>query len=206
MIYNKNNILYSIIITFFVVLLLSEVYVGIKNSSTVVIADSIHVILDIVAIVIGLITSVVSVKHSQPEKIIAIGGFINAVTLLLLSIQIILSSFEKVIFPDTTYYNPNAVFLIGIISTIINIIAFIIITYFIDKDELGEHDHNHKGVSLHILGDLLGSVMIMVSSICFMKYGYWWVEIAGSFLIGCILFPQSFSLMKNTIGVLLDDN
>lgn len=206
MIYNKNNILYSIIITFFVVLLLSEVYVGIKNSSTVVIADSIHVILDIVAIVIGLITSVVSVKHSQPEKIIAIGGFINAVTLLLLSIQIILSSFEKVIFPDTTYYNPNAVFLIGIISTIVNIIAFIIITYFIGKDELGEHDHNHKGVSLHILGDLLGSVMIIVSSICFMKYGYWWVEIAGSFLIGCILFPQSFSLMKNTIGVLLDDN
>ena len=206
MIYNKNNILYSIIIIFFVVLLLSEVYVGIKNSSTVVIADSIHVILDIVAIVIGLITSVVSIKHSQPEKIIAIGGFINAVTLLLLSIQIILSSFEKVIFPDTTYYNPNAVFLIGIISTIVNIIAFIIITYFIDKDELGEHDHNHKGVSLHILGDLLGSVMIMVSSICFMKYGYWWVEIAGSFLIGCILFPQSFSLMKNTIGVLLDDN
>lgn len=206
MIYNKNNILYSIIIIFFVVLLLSEVYVGIKNSSTVVIADSIHVILDIVAIVIGLITSIVSVKHSQPGKIIAIGGFINAVTLLLLSIQIILSSFEKVIFPDTTYYNPNAVFLIGIISTIVNIIAFIIITYFIDKDELGEHDHNHKGVSLHILGDLLGSVMIMVSSICFMKYGYWWVEIAGSFLIGCILFPQSFSLMKNTIGVLLDDN
>lgn len=206
MIYNKNNILYSIIIIFFVVLLLSEVYVGIKNSSTVVIADSIHVILDIVAIVIGLITSVVSIKHSQPGKIIAIGGFINAVTLLLLSIQIILSSFEKVIFPDTTYYNPNAVFLVGIISTIVNIIAFIIITYFIDKDELGEHDHNHKGVSLHILGDLLGSVMIMVSSICFMKYGYWWVEIAGSFLIGCILFPQSFSLMKNTIGVLLDDN
>ena len=206
MIYNKNNILYSIIIIFFVVLLLSEVYVGIKNSSTVVIADSIHVILDIVAIVIGLITSIVSVKHSQPGKIIAIGGFINAVTLLLLSIQIILSSFEKVIFPDTTYYNPNAVFLVGIISTIVNIIAFIIITYFIDKDELGEHDHNHKGVSLHILGDLLGSVMIMVSSICFMKYGYWWVEIAGSFLIGCILFPQSFSLMKNTIGVLLDDN
>ena len=185
---------------------MSEVYVGIKNSSTVVIADSIHVILDIVAIVIGLITSIVSVKHSQPGKIIAIGGFINAVTLLLLSIQIILSSFEKVIFPDTTYYNPNAVFLIGIISTIVNIIAFIIITYFIDKDELGEHDHNHKGVSLHILGDLLGSVMIMVSSICFMKYGYWWVEIDGSFLIGCILFPQSFSLMKNTIGVLLDDN
>mgnify|MGYP001940076301 FL=1 len=206
MIYNKNNILYSIIITFFVALLLSEVYVGIKNSSTVVIADSIHVILDIVAIVIGLITSVVSVKHSHPGKIIAIGGFINAVTLLLLSIQIILSSFEKVIFPDTTYYNPNAVFLVGIISTIVNIIAFIIITYFIDKDELGEHDHNHKGVSLHILGDLLGSVMIMVSSICFMKYGYWWVEIAGIFLIGCILFPQSFSLMKNTIGVLLDDN
>ena len=190
----------------FIVLLLAEVYVGIKNSSTIVIADSIHVVLDIIAIVIGLVTSIFSVKHSQPEKIIAIGGFINAVTLLLLSLQIILNSFEKVSFPDTTYYNPNTVFMVGIISTIINIIAFIIITYFIDKDELGEHNHNHKGVSLHVLGDLLGSVMIMVSSICFMKFGYWWVEIAGSFIIGCILLPQSFSLMRNTIGVLLDDN
>ncbi len=186
--------------------MLAEVYVGIKNSSTVVIADSIHVVLDIIAIIIGLTTSVISLNHSQPKKIVAIGGFINAVTLLMLSIQIILNSFEKVSFPDTTYYNPNTVFMVGIVSTIINIIAFIIITYFIDQKELGEHNHNHKGVSLHILGDLLGSVMIMVSSICFMKFGYWWVEIAGSFLIGCILLPQAFILMRDTIGVLLDDD
>jgi len=202
--YNRKTVLYSLIIILFTILLGAEIYVGIKNSSTVVIADSIHIIVDIIAIVVALITASISINHPHPDKVLAVGGFINAVTLLLLSLQIILTSFEKVSFPDTTYYNPNIVFIVGMVSTVINIIAFCIITYFIDHDELGEHDHNHKGVSLHILGDLLGSVIIMISSICFLKFGFWWVEIVGSFIIGCILLPQSCTLMKNTIEVLVN--
>lgn len=63
---------------------------------------------------------------------------------------------------------------------------------------------NVRGAWLHVLSDALGSVQAIVAGGLIVAFGWSWVDPAASMLIGVLVVYSSWTLMKESVGVLME--
>jgi cobalt-zinc-cadmium efflux system protein len=63
---------------------------------------------------------------------------------------------------------------------------------------------NLRGAWLHVLSDALGSVQAIVAGALIVAFGWAWVDPAASVLIGLLVVYSSWSLMKESVAVLME--
>jgi len=64
-------------------------------------------------------------------------------------------------------------------------------------------DENMKGVFLHILGDTLGSVGVIISSLCIEYFSWTIADPICSIIIACFIFTSVIPLLKSSATILL---
>ncbi len=62
---------------------------------------------------------------------------------------------------------------------------------------------NLRGVMLHVLSDALGSVAAIAAGIIIVLTGWYWVDPAISIGIGVLILASSFSLIRESINILM---
>jgi cobalt-zinc-cadmium efflux system protein len=69
----------------------------------------------------------------------------------------------------------------------------------------GRHDNlNVRGAWLHVLGDTLGSVAVIVAAVCLRLRQWTWVDPAASAAISLLIVYSSWSLLRETVHVLME--
>lgn len=70
----------------------------------------------------------------------------------------------------------------------------------------GSHDTslNMRGAWLHVLTDALGSVQAIVAGVLIWAYGWDWVDPVASVLIGLLVIYSSWSLITQSVSVLME--
>ncbi|WP_418608185.1 cation diffusion facilitator family transporter [Georgenia sp. SUBG003] len=63
---------------------------------------------------------------------------------------------------------------------------------------------NMRGAYLEVLGDLLGSVAVVVAAVLIATTGWWRADALASFAIGVMILPRAFSLLRDVIEVLME--
>lgn len=63
---------------------------------------------------------------------------------------------------------------------------------------------NVKGAWLHVLSDTLGSVGVIVAGLLVWRYDWNWADPVASILIGLLVIYSSWSLLRETVGVLME--
>src|SRR6218665_403056 len=63
---------------------------------------------------------------------------------------------------------------------------------------------NVRGAYLEVLGDLLGSIAVIVAGVVIMLTGWNWVAQAASLLIALLILPRALSLLREVVDVLLE--
>ncbi|EAN88184.1 putative cation transporter protein [Trypanosoma cruzi] len=196
-----------------VAVMVLELLYGISANSLGLVSDSFHMLLDSVSIAVGLfaafVSSLASDKMTHPfgyARYRVLGGFINAVLLLFIALFVVVESVERIMNPPDI----NAAYLIhvSVVGLIVNIVG---VAFF---HGVGSHshphdgcsgsvDHNLRGIYLHILADLVGSINVMISSIVISLTGMKIVDPICS-LLSCVFIALSaFPLLEETGKVLL---
>lgn len=67
-----------------------------------------------------------------------------------------------------------------------------------------EENLNVRGAWLHVLSDALGSVQAIVAGALILAFGWTWVDPAASMLIGALVVYSSWSLMRESVAVLME--
>src|SRR5262249_34471939 len=62
---------------------------------------------------------------------------------------------------------------------------------------------NLRGVFLHVLSDVLGSIGAIVAGVLIMWTGWQWVDPLTSVLIGLLILVSSFELVRESVDVLM---
>ncbi len=62
---------------------------------------------------------------------------------------------------------------------------------------------NVRGAWLHVVSDALGSTGAIVAAICISVFGWTWADPAASIAIGVLVVYSAWSLLKATVGVLM---
>ena len=183
---------------------LAEIIVGYQNSAMSLVADSFHMLSDVLAIFVGIMA--VRLKKSKDynskysfgyKRAEVAGALCNSVFLLALCFVIFVEAFQRFIEPEHMK-DAKLVFVVGSIGLGVNVVGLVM---FWEEGGHGHshgsggHGHSHEnksfaenseiksiesseasnsksskynmnihGVYLHVLGDALGSVVVMIAA------------------------------------------
>lgn len=190
-------------ITFFVTIFImaAEIVGGLVSNSLALLSDAGHVVTDAFAIGISIVA--VHISKRPPDKRATYGyhrvgllaGLINGVSLLIIAAFIFFESYERFVRPPTI----DAPLMIGIaLFGLLGNVAMASI--------LGTHheDLNMKSVWLHVLGDTLSSIGVVVSGIIVYYTGWVYADPIASTIIGIVIVWGGARLTKETTAIFLD--
>jgi len=123
-------------------------------------------------------------------------ALINGVSLLVISIEIFREAIKRFQNPEPVLAGPMLI--IAVIGLVVNIIVAFV---------LHEHDHddlNTRSAYLHVLGDTLASVGVIIAGILILFTNQQWIDPLVSLLIsGLILFSAGRLILK-TVHILAE--
>lgn len=177
-----------------------ELYTGSIGNATVLIADGWHMFTDsitmTIAIILPWVLSKIKIHNHKAEAGTAI---LCGLLLFIPCAEIV----EKIVDKFSTQTTPNSKLLTitAIIGLLINLVAIKLVHWGEDGSEIRL---SSKGVRLHILGDILGSVIaILVGLTGLVSSQDVWADIIGSTMLLLILLVGLVRLLIESCLVIL---
>lgn len=187
-------------LTFFY--MLAEAAGGWLTNSLALIADAGHMLTDVAALTLTLSAiwfgsrAATSRKTYGFYRLEILAAFINGIALVLLSVWIVVEAVERWSVPQEVAGLQMSLIAAG--GLVVNIIA----AWLLHADH--KHDLNMRGAFLHVMGDLLGSVMAIAAGLLILGFGWLWADAAGSVLISLIIVASAWRLILESVNVLLE--
>ncbi|CAF1009120.1 unnamed protein product [Brachionus calyciflorus] len=201
---------------------LVELIVGYLTKSNALVADSFHMLSDIISLIIGLTALRFSKKESSKKNTFGwaraevLGSLINAVFLLALCFTIVVDSISRFFKPEPL----EKVELMlgvgagGLALNLISLLLFAIQACQEKADDSGkkEMNMNLQGVFLNALGDSLGSVAVIISGILVKfapprddTHAKWklYIDPILSLIIATIIVSSTVPLLRKSSLILL---
>lgn len=194
-----------------------ELIYGLHANSLSLVSDSFHMLLDAASIGLGLWTSVMA---NWPRSRLyprgyggyeTISGFINGIVLLLVATWIAWESIERLLEPPQVITDHLLAVAVG--GLVVNVVG---VVFFHEAHSHG-HSHSHdgsgcchsatteqnmRGIYLHILADLLGSVAVILSTLVIHLTGWSVVDPICSILISSFIFFSALPLVQQAGSML----
>ena len=192
----------SILIAFLLNLFFSifEFIGGIFTRSVAIISDSIHDLGDSLSIGISYLLEKKSKK--QPDNIYTYGysrysiiaSVITTIILIVGSIVVVYNAILRIIEPVNINY--NGMILFAFVGVIVNFIAAFI-TH-------GEKSLNQKTVSLHMLEDVLGWIVVLIGAMIMKFTNFAIIDPILSICVSIFIFIHAISHLKEAIDIFLE--
>lgn len=180
-----------------------QVAVGLAIGSVVVLADAAHQAVD----ALGLVTALIALRMARRPaddrftyglgKSDALGGFVSALFLLASVVWIVWESVGRLFSPEEV--DGLGVIVIGVIAIVVNGVSVLLVG----------HDHGEDGISLraarlHLLTDLAGSFIVVLSGVLLAAGGPAWIDPVASLVLSVAVLWSTWRLIVAAAQLLLD--
>ncbi|KAI9011518.1 cation efflux family-domain-containing protein [Gaertneriomyces semiglobifer] len=189
-------------------LFLAEIIVGYLAGSLALVADSFHMLSDIVSMVVAWYAIRLAARTTRTPRFTyglqraeILGALVNGVFLLALCFTIVVEAIQRYFNPEDID-NPKLVLIVGCLGLAINLVGLVLFR----GHAHGHSDMNMHGVFLHVLGDALGSIGVIVSAIINIYTEASWrhyIDPSVSLLISFLIIRSTVPLVRNAMGVLM---
>jgi len=179
-----------------------EVVGGIFTGSLALIADAGHMLGDAAALVLALVAVWFASRKPSKEKTYGyyrteiLAALFNGVALIGLSLYILYEAYERFSNPPEIMSGPMLLVAIG--GLVINLIGAKLLS------SSSDNSLNAKAAYLEVMSDLLGSVAVIIASIVIMFTGWTIVDPIVSGLIGLMILPRTWKLIKDCVHILME--
>ncbi|MFO7750857.1 MAG: CDF family Co(II)/Ni(II) efflux transporter DmeF [Desulfobacteraceae bacterium] len=212
---NERVTLVVVILT--LVTMVVEIVSGLISGSMALLSDGIHMGTHALALFITLAAYVFARKNrGNPTfsfgtgKVGVLGGYTNAILLLVAAAAMAVESIERLIFPVDILFNQAIV--VAVVGLVVNIVSAVILGHGNDHHSHdhghGHHhhheDHNLKAAYLHVITDALTSVLAIAALLAAKFFGFNWADPVVGILGALVVGKWALGLLKQNSGVLLD--
>lgn len=182
--------------------LVAEIVGGLLTGSLALLADAGHMLTDVFGLIMALVAIYLGEKAAHDEKTYGyyrteiLAALANAVILILVAIYILYEAIQRFSRPPEVV--GGWMLAVAVLGLIINIAGFLIL-----RQGAGE-SLNMRGAYLEVLGDMLGSLGVIVAAIIILLTGW---ELADPIIgvgIGLFIIPRALGLLNESVGVLLE--
>lgn len=182
--------------------MLAEVVGGLVTNSLALLADAGHMLTDVGGLGLALLAIKFAERPATPERtygyyrVEILAALTNAVVLIGISLFILFEAYER--FRNPPEVQSGAMLAIAAIGLGINI-AGVFILRAGSKESL-----NLKGAYFEVLSDMLTSVGVIVAGVIMLTTGWYYADPLISAGIGLFIFPRTWALLRDAVGVLLE--
>jgi len=180
---------------------IAEFVGGLLSNSLALLSDALHNFGDGVAILVAFIANRISRKESDKRKtfgykrIEILVAFLNSVFLVAICVFLIYEAFERIRQPESI--KGLMMFLIGGIGLVVNFVAVLLL----HTDS--SRNMNVRAAYLHLLGDTLSSVAVIIGGILIYFLQVWWVDPLITILISLYILKETYRLLKESVNILM---
>lgn len=181
-----------------------EVIGGIISRSLALLADSAHMVSDVLALGLSMFAIYLARRPSNSKftfgylRFEIIASFINGLTLIVISGWIFFEGIRRIIQPETVDF--ELMLLIASIGLVVNIV----LTYVLSRSMKDEKNLNVQSALWHFIGDLLSSIGVIVSAILIYFTGILLFDPLISMVIGAIIFGGGWRIVREAYFILME--
>ncbi len=216
---SKNQKKTATVILITVIMMIAEIYAGLKYGSIALLSDGIHMGTHTLALLITLFAYIFARKHSSNEKFTfgtgkvgVLGGYSSAIALLIAATFMIWEAFSRLINPIEISFNQSL--WVAVIGLVVNLVSALLLQdshdhHSHDSQSQGSHthkheDHNLKAAYLHVVADALTSVLAIIALLAGKYFGAIWLDPIVGIAGAIVVIKWGLGLLKSTGLILLD--
>lgn len=211
----EKKILIIIIVNMMIVV--AEIAFGIVANSYALIADALHNAGDVLAVIITFIALKLSIKSATFKQTFGylraemMAAFVNTLFLFVAMAFVLYEAINKLFNPEVI--NPIYMIFVGFIAMVANgISAYVLSGLGVEHHHHGDdchHTHedaNIKSAYLHMLGDALISVGVVVAGVCIYFFKVYSIDGILTIVFSLYILKESYPLLKTSFLSLMDMN
>lgn len=194
-----RNLIISIFLN--IIITVAQVIGGLISGSLSLLSDALHNFSDVLSLIVSYIANLLSKKPSSTNKTFGykraeiIAAFVNAATLIIVAIILIVEAIER--FQNPQDVESNMVIWLSILGIAANGFSVLLLK----KD--ADRNMNMKSAYLHLLTDMMASVAVLIGGLLMKFYQMYWVDPALTLVIAVYLIYMGYDLLKQSTRVLM---
>lgn len=196
---DEKRLLLGILIT--LLIFISEIIGGIVSNSLALLSDAGHVFTDAGSLLLSFFALRIIKKPSSKiatfgyHRVGELAALINGISLIVISILIFIEAYKRILSPEEI--QSGIMLVIAVIGLVGNLITALII------------GHNHESLNiksawLHIFGDALASIGVIVGGIIIRFTGWYIIDPIISILVGIIIITGGIGVTKQALRIFLE--
>ena len=181
---------------------LVQVAGAVVSGSLALLADAGHMLTDATGVLIALVATVIAALPATSRRtfglmrVEVLAAMINGIALSVICIVIVASAIRRVGVEVEIETGPM---LIAAIAGAAANLASLLILRSGRRESI-----NVRGAYLEVLGDLVGSVAVIVAGLVIALTGWAWVDQVAAFAIALLIAPRAYSLLRDVARILLE--
>ncbi len=197
---STRRLLYATLLTgsFMIV----EVIGGLLSGSLALLADAGHMLTDTAALGLAWAAFRFSEKPADDkrsfgyQRLQILAALINSLSLIVVVGWILFEAVNRLLHPAPVL--GGLMLIVASIGMLVNMVSYALLS-------TAAHDNlNLKGASLHVLGDLLGSVGAIVAAIVIMLSGWTPIDPLLSVFVAMLILRSAWKLLRKSTHILLE--
>ena len=195
----RKSLLAALVVTASIMVL--EFIGGILSNSIALISDAGHMLTDAFALSLSFFALLLAARPATARKTYGyyrleiLAALINGVVLTIIALGIFYKSYQRFISPQQV--RADLLLAIAAIGLIANMVS---LTFLSAK----RGNLNIRGAFLHVLGDTLSSIGVIVGGIIILLTGWQGIDAIIGIAIGAVIIYGSFRLIKESVDILLE--
>ncbi len=194
-----KNLIISILLN--ILITISQVIGGLISGSLALLSDALHNFSDVLSLIISYGATVLSKKKASSNKTFGykraeiIAAFVNAATLIIVAVILIIEAIERFMAPREI--ESNLVIWLSLLGIAANGFSVLLLK----KD--AERNMNMKSAYLHLFTDMMASVAVLIGGLLMKFYQMYWVDPVLTLVIALYLIYMGYDLLKESTKVLM---
>lgn len=195
-----KRLLFTVILN--LVITVTEFLGGIFSNSLALISDALHNLGDTFSIAITYIALRVGRRKSNTRKtfgykrIEILAALFNTTMLIGISLYLFFEAYHRL--KDPVPIKSGIMFWVALVGLMANLISVLLLK----RDS--SSNLNVRSAYLHLMGDTLSSLAVILGSILIRYVEVYWVDPLLTFLIGIFIIRETWSIWKETIEILME--
>ncbi len=192
----------KVVLAVTVVVVVVEVVGALVSGSLALLADAGHMLTDAAAVAIALSASYVATLPPTSRRTFGLhraeilAALVNAVFLLGVCGYLAVEGVRRLLDPVTVETGPMLVF--ASVGLLANAVSLSLLAARRDASL------NMRGAYLEVLGDLVGSALVVVAAVLIMTTGFTRADPLASLVIAVLILPRALGLLRDAVAVLLE--
>ncbi|MBN8870763.1 MAG: cation transporter [Solirubrobacterales bacterium] len=182
--------------------MVAEAVGGVVTGSLALLADAGHMLSDSFSLALALFAVTIAARPATSKRTFGykraeiLAALVNGILLVLVSVWVVYEAIGRL--NDPVEILGGGMLAIAVLGLLINVAAFLVLW------KGGGESLNVKAALRHVLGDLLGSVGVILAAGVILLTGWSPIDPIVSILISLLIAASAWSVLKESVDVLLE--